>query len=525
MTDEATKSDVMLGSSTNKETLRELDEGYVFSDNFPHEDYRDFEGSRINWADHLVARYVTIFSIDVLITMLSFLLGYYATAGLHWLLLSDVDLTVKDPNISGMLLVGFLPVLLINSFCAFWGHYNKRSPYWIEVRDLVKAVMYSGAVTSLILFALKMDFSRFWAISYFCLLVLTLPIGRIASRHILRRIGVWTKPAVILGDGSLAFSRARNYCSDAYLGLEVTSYVDISSDSRLRNLASLLRHRGELSVEHFGAEHERPHIIVAVEDLKSLADNKYNFDSIMSTCVSMTFIPPISGIPLYNSELIQGFRGDVATFRLHNNLKSTGAKIVKRVLDLIFCFAGILALAPIILIVIILIKIDGGPVFFGQERIGAGGRRFVCWKFRSMKTDAAKRLGALLEEDEEAKNEWERDHKLKNDPRITKIGAFLRKTSMDEIPQFWNVIKNEMSVIGPRPIVEAEISKYGSDFAHYANAQPGITGLWQISGRNDTNYAERVELDVWYVRNWSPWLDIVIAIKTVPILIFGIGAY
>ena len=475
--------------------------------------------------DFIAARHLSILLIDIAAILVSFLCAKYFAKGVRWVLFDENTLTASSSTIDAIALVGCLPILLICGFNAFWGHYNRRLPYWIEVRDLVKAVMYSGAITSLALFALKVDFSRFWAVCFFCMLVVGVPIGRLVSRRILQKLGIWTKPTIVIGDGPLAFSRAQSYCEDTYLGLKITSYVDMSSHTRIRNLALLLRLGDDYSSENFGIKNERPHIVVALEDLHRLKENKKGFDAIMSSCASMTFIPPITGIPLYNSQLIQGFRGDVATFRLHNNLKRPGAKIIKRSFDLALCLTGIALLTPIIIVISALVKMDGGPLFFGQKRVGARGRPFTCWKFRSMQVDAETRLKKLLDSDERARIEWEKDHKLKNDPRITRIGAFLRKTSLDEIPQFWNVINNDMSLIGPRPIVTAEIAKYGSDFDYYSEAKPGITGLWQISGRNDIDYDERVSLDVWYVRNWSPWLDIVIAIKTVPILIFGLGAY
>lgn len=481
--------------------------------------------ARTNTRDFQATRCFSILCIDIATIILSFLCANYIASVLRWLAFDHTQPLVTSAHSTGLILVGLLPTLFISGLSAFWGHYNRRLPYWIEVRDLIKAVIYSSAITSLVLFALKLDFSRFWAVCFFCILVLSVPIGRLVSRHALKKLGIWTKSTVIIGDGPLAFSRARTYCDDTYLGLEVSSYVDLSSHTRIRNLSSLLRYGDEFSVEDFGARGERPHIVVAVEDLQTLTKNKKGFDAIMSTCTSMTFIPPITGIPLYNSQLIQGFRGDVATFRLQNNLKRTSSKVLKRSLDLILCLTGIVILTPAILVIAVLVKLDGGPLFFGQERIGTGGKLFVCWKFRSMQMDADTRLKYLLKNNQSARDEWNKDHKLKDDPRITKIGAFLRKTSLDEIPQFWNVIRNEMSLIGPRPIVKAEIVKYGSDFDYYSEAKPGITGLWQISGRNDLTYSERVALDVWYVRNWSPWLDIVIAIKTVPILVFGVGAY
>lgn len=158
-------------------------------------------------------------------------------------------------------------------------------------------------------------------------------------------------------------------------------------------------------------------------------------------------------------------------------------------------------------------------------RIGKNGKPFPCYKFRSMCVDAKIKLEELLETDPEAKAEWERDFKLRNDPRVTKSGAFLRKTSLDELPQIFNVLKGEMSLVGPRPIIHEELERYGEYVDDYLMVKPGITGMWQVSGRSDIDYEERVLLDSWYVRNWSVWIDIVMLFKTFKVVLLRKGAY
>jgi lipopolysaccharide/colanic/teichoic acid biosynthesis glycosyltransferase len=164
-------------------------------------------------------------------------------------------------------------------------------------------------------------------------------------------------------------------------------------------------------------------------------------------------------------------------------------------------------------------------VFYGQERLGLGGRRFKAWKFRTMHSNADALLERYLQENAAARQEWQATHKLKHDPRVTGIGYWLRKTSLDELPQIWNVLVGEMSLVGPRPIVEAEVPKYGDHYKDYASVVPGITGLWQISGRNNTTYPQRVAYDAYYVRNWSPWLDAYILACTIRVVLLGEGAY
>lgn len=185
----------------------------------------------------------------------------------------------------------------------------------------------------------------------------------------------------------------------------------------------------------------------------------------------------------------------------------------------------LLMLSPLFLFLIFKIRKDGGNAIYGHERVGQHGKKFKCYKLRSMVVNSAEVLQHLLETDPIAQAEWEKDFKLKNDPRITKIGHFIRKTSLDELPQLWNVLKGEMSLVGPRPIVEAELERYGQYVNDYLSVKPGLTGLWQISGRNDISYQERVLLDVEYVKNQSFWGDIVILIKTANVVIMRKGAY
>ncbi|RKT99449.1 UDP-phosphate galactose phosphotransferase [Burkholderia sp. Nafp2/4-1b] len=200
-------------------------------------------------------------------------------------------------------------------------------------------------------------------------------------------------------------------------------------------------------------------------------------------------------------------------------------RMVKRSFDLVGASMLLVVLAPVLLGIAWTVRRDGGPAIFGHERVGQNGRRFKCLKFRSMVTNADAVLKALLERDADARAEWDREFKLKHDVRITPIGRLLRKTSLDELPQLLNVLKGDMSLVGPRPIVEAELERYGTDVRYYLMAKPGMTGLWQVSGRNDTDYSTRVSLDVSYVREWSLRRDIGILFRTINVVVRGSGAY
>ncbi|HAE23366.1 MAG TPA: undecaprenyl-phosphate galactose phosphotransferase WbaP [Spirochaetaceae bacterium] len=201
-------------------------------------------------------------------------------------------------------------------------------------------------------------------------------------------------------------------------------------------------------------------------------------------------------------------------------------RVFKRLLDILLCLVGGALISPFLLLAALLIKLESpGPVFFGHKRLGRYGKPFKSWKFRSMVRDSAKVLQDLIDKDPAAKAEWEANFKLRKDPRITKIGAFLRKTSLDELPQLWNVLKGEMSLIGPRPIIQDEVAKYGQYYGVFSSVLPGLSGLWQVSGRSELDYDERVALDIFYIQSWSIWLDLHIFLKTIGVVIHGKGAY
>ena len=205
-----------------------------------------------------------------------------------------------------------------------------------------------------------------------------------------------------------------------------------------------------------------------------------------------------------------------------------GYKLIKKLFDIIFSAFILVVFLPLFVIIALLIKLSSrGPIFFLQDRIGKNNIPFKCIKFRTMYPEAKDILQNLLKKDNKIKREFELTHKIKNDPRITTVGKFLRKTSLDELPQFINVLRNEMSVVGPRPIVKAEKKKYGKNFKKVLSIKPGITGLWQVSGRNNLTYKKRVMLDLNYAKNYTLLMDMRILIRTFGVILFPLdrGAY
>jgi Undecaprenyl-phosphate galactose phosphotransferase WbaP len=208
-------------------------------------------------------------------------------------------------------------------------------------------------------------------------------------------------------------------------------------------------------------------------------------------------------------------------------LAAPRSRHIKRVFDVTFALLLSVVAFPVAALIAAAIWLESrrGPIFFSHERIGRGSKRFRLWKFRTMVVNSDRVLARHLEENPDAAAEWHANHKLRNDPRVTRIGRLLRRTSLDELPQLWNVVRGEMSLAGPRPVTDAEMRHYGASWPLYTLAKPGLTGLWQVSGRNDTTYRKRVELDSTYVRHWSLKLDFLLLFKTVRVVLWGKGAY
>lgn len=202
-----------------------------------------------------------------------------------------------------------------------------------------------------------------------------------------------------------------------------------------------------------------------------------------------------------------------------------GTSKSKRCIDVVISLFAIIVLLPILVVLAVISILDGGPIVFSHTRVGRNKSLFRCYKFRTMHVDADERLSELLARDENAKQEWDTHFKLKDDPRVTRLGLLLRKSSLDELPQLINVLRGDMSLVGPRPVIEEELALYGEYESDYLSARPGITGLWQVSGRNDLDYDERVTLDATYVRKWTHALDVRILLKTVIVVLTHRGAY
>jgi Undecaprenyl-phosphate galactose phosphotransferase WbaP len=229
---------------------------------------------------------------------------------------------------------------------------------------------------------------------------------------------------------------------------------------------------------------------------------------------------------LYSLTVDAGQIGGSLAVEVRRDLLLPFPRFAKRLMDLLIVCLILPVAGFTILLLAFLVRLESpGPVFYGHRRVGRNHSSFCAWKLRTMQVNADELLRKALAEDGALREEWLRDRKLRRDPRITWVGRFLRKMSLDELPQLWNVLRGEMSLVGPRPIVQEEVAAYGQNFSLYCRVTPGLTGLWQVSGRNAVSLHDRVRLDSYYVRNWSPWLDLHILARTAKVVLTGQGAY
>ena len=347
-------------------------------------------------------------------------------------------------------------------------------------------------------------------------------LSRILIRQLVAPCAWWGFPVLIMGAGRTGALVIRTLRRQPGLGLKPVAVLD--DDPQKQGSLESVPVVGKLAVAPFIArDRQISYAIVAMPGVprtKLLAIlERYGH-----TFPHLLVIPDLFGL----ASLWVGATdmGGILGLEIRQRLLLYGPRLTKMILDCALTLLLGLFTLPLFLVIMVVVKLDSpGPIFYGHYRLGRRGRPFTAWKFRSMVVNADTVLAKHLVENRLLREEWERDRKLKSDPRSTRVGRFLRRTSLDELPQLWNVLRGEMSLVGPRPIVDREIGQYAEKYELYKRVHPGITGLWQVSGRNDVTYAERVNLDAYYVRNWSIWLDIYILSRTIWVVLIGDGAY
>ncbi len=404
----------------------------------------------------------------------------------------------------------FVPVLV------FWftqlGHYRRGVPFWTEVQQVCWVIVVVALADGFSQYVSHQLYSRSWLVLSWVLVAFLLVTGRRALKSALLRAGVWQLPTVVVGSGETIDEAVAALGSERHLGYEVVARIDLGAQTPVPAAADLLSTRDPRFVVIAAEATDVPRVQSLIADLHRKG-------------AAFAVVPPLSGMSVLNMSAQGFFSHDAVLLTAPNNLQRLHARILKRCFDLAVSAILLVALSPLFGVLALMIRRDGGPALFGQRRVGRGGRRITCLKFRTMVADADRRLADLLARDPAAREEWARDQKLRNDPRVTPVGRFLRRTSLDELPQLINVLRGEMSLVGPRPIVPDEVPRFGEDIVYYYEVDPGITGLWQVSGRNGLDYARRVQLNSWYVRNWSLWHDVTILFRTVRVVLERDGAY
>ncbi|MDR3173711.1 MAG: undecaprenyl-phosphate galactose phosphotransferase WbaP [Treponema sp.] len=345
---------------------------------------------------------------------------------------------------------------------------------------------------------------------------------RSITHTVLSKTGLGGVPAVVYGSGSrgrLVIDRLLDSKRSGYLPVLILDNTAESGES-YRDIPII--HDTSIGPELVKRFRIRMAIVAMPELSQGELSNLLNYS--VSAFRYSVLIPDFFNITnIWMS--VRDFDGILGLVASHK-LKMSWNLAIKRLLDLSMVITGGLIILPLLLIIALLVKLGSpGPVLYSHRRLGKNGKHFNAYKFRSMVNDSQDVLEKLLSQSPQVRAEWEANHKLKDDPRVTRIGKFLRRTSFDEFPQLINILKGEMSLVGPRPIVDGEVEKYGRDFDRIFSVKPGLTGLWQVSGRSDTDYSERVALDTYYLQSWSVWLDLWVLLKTLGVVIKGKGAY
>ena len=396
---------------------------------------------------------------------------------------------------------------------AYEGLYSKRLVLWEEVRRILRGTAIATVLLILALYVTKAYvLSRSVVLLAMLLSFIVLPVARTLAKQLVIALRLWSKPILIVGSDRNAQVLQSELTRNWRLGYRVAGVVEPTKVDEMGPDAvrSLLRsHRAESFVLSDAS-------VGRSTAAKLLQSDRSPSDELLILLDSSTL--QSSGVEVEQLE-------SLLLMKYRYNLLQPVNFILKRALDIVVTSVLLAVLLPLLVVLAVLVKASSpGSVFFAQERIGKAGRRFRCLKFRTMLQDADRRLEELLAADPATRQEWMRYSRITNDPRVTRGGRWLRRLSLDEWPQLWNVLKGEMSLVGPRPYMPREIEKIGSFMDVITRVRPGLTGLWQVSGRNELLFEERLLLDEHYVKNWSLWMDIVIMMRTLRAVVRGEGA-
>ena len=408
------------------------------------------------------------------------------------------------------------------------GDYARRQPFWDGARGTTNTLLLVSVPDVLLIVLVGNSALYLPLITSWAFLIVAVPVFRQAARLLLSAIGVWRIRTALIGSGAIASDALESLSTSLALGFDVHYFLadgDPEIPEALQGLQRLSLGSPTAAVAELREAGCGQAIVVA--DNAAGPGVAETIQRLIGANIQVAIIPSLRGLPLFGLSTSYIFGKDLLLLQVRNNLARSPSRLVKRVVDLVGPLVLLAVFSPVLLAIAIAIKLDdGGPIFFVQRRVGRGGRSFPCLKFRTMRVDAEDMLARWPKENPALYREYiDSNFKLRDDPRVTRVGRILRRISFDELPQLANVLVGDMSLVGPRPLLEREVGAYGVAFQLYQRMNPGITGLWQISGRTDTRFADRVSYDEWYVLNWSLWYDLVILIRTAWVVLARKGAF
>lgn len=399
------------------------------------------------------------------------------------------------------------------SWFAAQGHYTSRNSFSSEAAQVAAGIFLAGFVE----WSVQFDgVPGSWRdVGPWIAALLLVPIGRLALKRTLFQLGPWRLPTAVVGSKSQCDAVSEMLANDWYRGFVVRAEIS-GGDAGGATIKNELERLTNLGLVRY--------VLIVMEGADGDAVRTAARAVQWQNGISLGFVPPISGIPGRELAVDRFFGSELVVLREGSFASPRVRAVSKRCLDIAISVTLLLLALPIMLSIAWLIRRDGGPIFYASQRLGHGGKLFPALKFRTMAPDADRLLQDLLRRDPVARAEWEIGFKLRQDPRITGIGRILRELSLDELPQLINVLTGDMSLVGPRPLLPAERAAYGEAFQTYCQCIPGITGPWQVSGRNNLEYQQRIELNNWYANNSSFWIDMVILFRTLSVVVRRVGA-
>jgi undecaprenyl-phosphate galactose phosphotransferase len=405
--------------------------------------------------------------------------------------------------------------------------YTKRFSFWDEVKHLYRGLFFSFILLMLFVFLSRgyTQFSRVVIISAWILSLVIFPLFRRIAKIMLVRLNLWKKKVLILGTDETARAIAKGIRSNPTIGYEIIGFLSNDRKDTGKLLLDDLQVIGEVAqVEDWGKKSGPLDIIISLPEIdqQKLIDLVETSEKVAET---IKIVPNIGNIFTLGVD-VETF-GDVLSLSVARNLVKPWNIYLKRIIEFALTAVLMVVFSPLLLIIALAIKAESrGPALFLQERLGGNGHNFKLIKFRSMYENADSKLKGYLEKNADARIEWQEYQKLRNhDPRVTRAGKILRKYSLDELPQLINVLKGDMALVGPRPYLPREKEAIGKSYDLILRVKPGITGLWQVSGRNILPFKQRLLLDEYYIRNWSLWMDVVILIKSIKAFLSREGAF